>query len=142
MVHGRSNESRFHVRGFIDEGTTTTPFDMVVLNKLSRFHLAMEALKYVPRLRSKVSDVIDMFNRKLYEHHVYIREHLEDMPEIKNWHWTKDFTDPDCTRAASREPRWQPTIHGCITLSAAETRLLCLLDMVNGRLRFRCEQPR
>jgi len=94
MVHGRSNEARFHVRGFIDQGTTTTPFDMVVLNKLSRFHLAMEALKYVPRLRSKVSDVIDMFNRKLYEHHVYIREHLEDMPEIKNWHWTKDFTDP------------------------------------------------
>jgi len=95
IVHGRSNEGRFHVRGFIDKGTTTTPFDMVVLNKLSRFHLAMDALKYLPRLRSKVSDVIDIFNRKLYEHHVYIREHLEDMPEIKNWHWTKDFTDPD-----------------------------------------------
>jgi xylulose-5-phosphate/fructose-6-phosphate phosphoketolase len=94
MVHGRSNEARFHVRGFIDKGTTTTPFDMVVLNKLSRFHLAMDALKYVPRLRSQVSDVIDMFNRKLYEHHVYIREHLEDMPDIRNWHWTEDFTDP------------------------------------------------
>ena len=95
IVHGRSNEARFHVHGFIDKGTTTTPFDMAVLNKLSRFHLAIDALKYVPRLRSKVSDVIDMFNRKLYEHHVYIREHLEDMPEIKNWHWTKDFTEPD-----------------------------------------------
>jgi xylulose-5-phosphate/fructose-6-phosphate phosphoketolase len=94
MVHGRSNEGRFHVRGFIDKGTTTTPFDMVVLNKISRFHLAMDALKYVPRLRSDVSDVIDMFNRKLYEHHVYIREHLEDMPEIRNWHWTSDFTEP------------------------------------------------
>jgi xylulose-5-phosphate/fructose-6-phosphate phosphoketolase len=94
IVHGRSNEARFHVRGFIDKGTTTTPFDMVVLNNLSRFHLAIDALKYVPRLRSKVSDVIDMSNRKLYEHLVYIREHLEDMPEIKNWHWTKDFTDP------------------------------------------------
>jgi len=94
IVHGRSNEGRFHVRGFIDKGTTTTPFDMVVLNKISRFHLAMDALKYVPRLRSNVSDVIDMFNQKLYEHQVYIREHFEDMPEIKNWHWTKDFTDP------------------------------------------------
>ena len=94
IVHGRSNEGRFHVRGFIDKGTTTTPFDMVVLNKMSRFHLAMDALKYVPRLRSKVSDVIDMFNRKLYEHHVYIREHLEDMTEIRNWHWTKDFSEP------------------------------------------------
>ena len=94
MVHGRSNEARFHVRGFIDKGTTTTPFDMVVLNKLSRFHLAMDALKYVPRLRSHVSDVIDMFNRKLYEHNVYIREHLQDMPEIRNWHWTSDFSEP------------------------------------------------
>ena len=93
MVHGRSNEARFHVRGFNDEGTTTTPFDMVVLNKMSRFHLAIDALKHVPRFRSQASDAIDMFNRKLYEHHVYIREHFEDMPEIRNWSWTKDFSE-------------------------------------------------
>jgi xylulose-5-phosphate/fructose-6-phosphate phosphoketolase len=91
MVHGRSNESRFHVRGYMDQGTTTTPFDMVVLNQMSRFHLAIDALKHVPRLRSQASDVIDMFNRKLYEHGAYIRQHLEDMPEIKNWSWTADF---------------------------------------------------
>jgi xylulose-5-phosphate/fructose-6-phosphate phosphoketolase len=94
MVHGRSNEARFHVRGFNDEGTTTTPFDMVVLNKMSRFHLAIDALKHVPRFRSQASDAIDMFNRKLYEHHVYIRQHFEDMPEIRNWSWTKDFSEP------------------------------------------------
>jgi xylulose-5-phosphate/fructose-6-phosphate phosphoketolase len=94
MVHGRANESRFHVRGFNDEGTTTTPFDMVVLNKMSRYHLAMDALKYIGRLRANTSDVIDAFQRKLYEHHAYIREHLEDMPEIKNWHWTPDFSEP------------------------------------------------
>jgi xylulose-5-phosphate/fructose-6-phosphate phosphoketolase len=94
MVHGRSNEARFHVRGFNDEGTTTTPFDMVVLNKMSRFHLAIDALKHVPRLRSQASDAIDMFNRKLYEHHAYIRQHFEDMPEIRNWSWTKDFSEP------------------------------------------------
>jgi xylulose-5-phosphate/fructose-6-phosphate phosphoketolase len=93
MVHGRSNEARFHVRGFNDMGTTTTPFDMVVLNKMSRFHLAIDALKHVPRLRSQASDAIDMFNRKLYEHHAYIREHFEDMPEIRNWSWTKDFSE-------------------------------------------------
>src|SRR6202790_4838978 len=58
MVHGRANEGRFHVRGFNDEGTTTTPFDMVVLNKMSRFHLAIDALKHVPRLRSQASDAI------------------------------------------------------------------------------------
>jgi xylulose-5-phosphate/fructose-6-phosphate phosphoketolase len=77
-----------------NEQTTGTPFDIVVLDKISRFHLAIGVLRYVPRLRSTVSDVIDMFNRKLHEHHVYIREHLEDMPEIKNWHWTKDFAVP------------------------------------------------
>jgi len=94
MVHGRANEARFHVRGFNDVGTTTTPFDMVVLNKMSRFHLAIDALKHAPRLRSQASDAIDMFNRKLYEHHVYIREHFQDMPEIRNWSWTKDFSEP------------------------------------------------
>ena len=94
MVHGRANEARFHVRGFNDEGTTTTPFDMVVLNKMSRFHLAIDALKHVPRLRSQASDAIDMFNRKLSEHHVYIRQHFQDMPEIRNWSWTKDFSEP------------------------------------------------
>jgi len=94
MVHGRSNEGRFHVRGYMDKGTTTTPFDMVVLNEMSRFHLAIEALKHVPRLRSEASDVIELFNGKLTEHHDYIRQHLEDMPEIRNWYWTADFSDP------------------------------------------------
>jgi xylulose-5-phosphate/fructose-6-phosphate phosphoketolase len=94
MVHGRANEGRFHVRGFMDRGTTTTPFDMVVLNHMSRFHLAIEALKHVPRLRSVSADVVDLFTRKLEQHSVYIREHLEDMPEIANWRWTSDLSDP------------------------------------------------
>lgn len=94
MVHGRPNEDRFHVRGFVDEGTTTTPFDMVVLNKMSRYHLAMDALRYVPSLLSKAGDVIDHFNLKLFEHKSYIKSHLEDLPEIRNWHWTDDFSDP------------------------------------------------
>jgi xylulose-5-phosphate/fructose-6-phosphate phosphoketolase len=94
MTHGRANEARFHVRGFKDAGTTTTPFDMVVLNGISRFHLAKLALKYVPRLRSEISDVIDMFDRKLYEHHAYIRQNFEDLPEIANWSWTADFSEP------------------------------------------------
>jgi xylulose-5-phosphate/fructose-6-phosphate phosphoketolase len=68
---------------------------MVVLNEMSRFHLAIDALKHVPRLRSQASDVIDAFNRKLYEHHDYIREHLEDMPEIRNWRWTADLSEPN-----------------------------------------------
>ena len=67
---------------------------MVVLNSMSRFHLAMDALKYIPRLRPQVSDVVDMFNRKLSEHHTYIRQNLQDLPEIRNWRWTVDFTEP------------------------------------------------
>jgi xylulose-5-phosphate/fructose-6-phosphate phosphoketolase len=94
MVHGRSNEGRFHVRGYMDRGTTTTPFDMLVLNEMSRYHLAIDALKHLPRLRSQARDAIDMFNRKLFEHHGYIREHLQDMPEIQNWRWTADFSEP------------------------------------------------
>jgi xylulose-5-phosphate/fructose-6-phosphate phosphoketolase len=95
MVHGRSNEARFHVRGYMDRGTTTTPFDMVVLNEMSRYHLAIEALKHVPRLRAQAEPVIEAFEGKLYEHHQYIRQHLEDMPEIRNWHYTADFSEPD-----------------------------------------------
>ena len=108
MVHGRANEARFHVRGFNDVGTTTTPFDMVVLNKMSRFHLAIDALKHAPRLRSQASDAIDMFNRKLYEHHVYIREHFQDMPKIRNWSWTKDFSEPSSPPPLAKgQPRGQ-----------------------------------
>lgn len=93
LVHGRSGEARFHVRGYMDRGTTTTPFDMLVLNEMSRFHLAIAALERIPRLQSHVSDVIAAFRAKLFEHHAYIREHLEDMPEIRNWCWTPDFTE-------------------------------------------------
>ncbi len=108
MVHGRANEARFHVRGFNDMGSTTTPFDMVVLNKMSRFHLAIDALKHVPRLRSQASDAIDMFNRKLYEHNAYIRQHFEDLPEIRNWSWTKDFSEPaEPAPLAKGQPRGQ-----------------------------------
>jgi xylulose-5-phosphate/fructose-6-phosphate phosphoketolase len=94
MLHGRANEARFHVRGFRDAGTTTTPFDMVVLNGISRFDIAKLALKYVPRLRSQTSDVIDMFDLKLYEHRSYIRQNFEDLAEIADWYWTPDFTQP------------------------------------------------
>jgi xylulose-5-phosphate/fructose-6-phosphate phosphoketolase len=93
LVHGRSHEGRFHVHGYMDHGTTTTPFDMVVLNEMSRFHLALDALKHIPRLRLQAENAINFFNQELHRHHDYIREHLEDMPEIRNWQWTKDFSD-------------------------------------------------
>jgi len=66
---------------------------MVVLNEMSRFHLALDALKRIPRLRLQAADAIALFGRKLNDHYDYIREHLEDMPEIRNWKWTADFSD-------------------------------------------------
>lgn len=94
MVHGRANESRFHVRGFSDQGTTTTPFDMVVLNRMSRYQLAIDGLSHVPRLGEKCVAAGEFFEGQLRKHHAWIREHFEDLPEIRNWHWTSDFTEP------------------------------------------------
>jgi xylulose-5-phosphate/fructose-6-phosphate phosphoketolase len=86
LVHGRPEPERFHARGFMEEGTTTTPFDMVVLNNISRYHLAIEAIRRSNYKKGK--ETIHCFEQKLQQHHHYIREHLEDMPEIKNWKWT------------------------------------------------------
>ncbi|MCF6407082.1 phosphoketolase family protein [Chitinophaga filiformis] len=87
LVHGRPDPARFHVRGFIEEGTTTTPFDMVVLNKISRFHLAIAAIQRTERALEKGDVVINHFEDKLHMHNIYIRECLEDMPDIKDWKW-------------------------------------------------------
>ncbi len=89
LVHGRPEPERFHVRGYMEEGTTTTPFDMVVANRVSRYHLAMEALRRVPALQSKSAHVVELFERKLAEHQSYIKDHLEDMPEIRDWAWSE-----------------------------------------------------
>ncbi len=88
LVYRRPDAERFHVRGYIEEGTTTTPFDMVVRNGMSRFHLAIEALHRVGRLQSKSGDLINYFNEKLDEHRRYAPAHGEDMPEICNWKWS------------------------------------------------------
>ncbi|SDH27165.1 phosphoketolase family protein [Chitinophaga filiformis] len=87
LVHGRPDPARFHVRGFMEEGTTTTPFDMVVLNKISRFHLAIAAIQRTERTLEKSDLVISHFEDKLRMHSIYIRECLEDMPDIKDWKW-------------------------------------------------------
>ncbi|HZQ34619.1 MAG TPA: phosphoketolase, partial [Dehalococcoidia bacterium] len=86
IVHGRAHAERFHVRGFMEEGTTTTPFDMVVKNEASRFHLCLEALRRVPHVEA--SQFITWCNDMLAKHAVYIREHGEDLPEIRAWAWT------------------------------------------------------
>jgi xylulose-5-phosphate/fructose-6-phosphate phosphoketolase len=87
LTYKRTNHDNIHVRGFNEEGTTTTPFDMVVLNELDRFHLAMEAIDRVPELGAKAAEARRRFAGRLVEHTRYVREHGEDMPEIRNWSW-------------------------------------------------------
>jgi xylulose-5-phosphate/fructose-6-phosphate phosphoketolase len=87
LAYNRANHANMHVRGFREKGTTTTPFDMVVLNELDRYHLAIEAIDRVPGLAAKGSEAKQAFHGKLAEHHRYVREHGEDMPEVQNWRW-------------------------------------------------------
>lgn len=86
LSYKRSNKS-MHVHGYIEEGTITTTFDMKVQNKLDRFHLVMDALKYLPQLGDKRSALNEWCKNKLIEHKQYISEYGEDMPEIRNWTW-------------------------------------------------------
>jgi xylulose-5-phosphate/fructose-6-phosphate phosphoketolase len=87
LIHGRSNPGRFHVRGFNEQGTTTTPFDMVVLNRMSRFHLAKEVLRRCRRRVAGWDELAQLCDRRLAEHEVYIREHLSDLPDVATWTW-------------------------------------------------------
>ncbi|MCB1084979.1 MAG: phosphoketolase, partial [Chlamydiia bacterium] len=89
LTYKRANPHRFHVRGYIEEGTTTTPFDMVVCNQMSRYHLAMEAIHRVPRLQSQGGDFIEHCKQILSRHKTYIYEHGEDLPEVLEWTWKR-----------------------------------------------------
>ncbi|HLY29791.1 MAG TPA: phosphoketolase family protein [Ktedonobacterales bacterium] len=86
-IHGRPNAERFHVRGFNEQGTTTTPFDMVILNGMSRYHLAMEAIKRASRIRPQAPALIAELHTLIAQAVQYSREHFEDQPEIRNWVW-------------------------------------------------------
>jgi xylulose-5-phosphate/fructose-6-phosphate phosphoketolase len=90
LLHGRNQPGRFHVRGFTEQGTTTTPFDMVVLNRMSRFHLVLAALRYARRVPEGADALTAHCNEMLERHHRYVREHFEDMPEIRDWTWSAE----------------------------------------------------
>ncbi|NJL80077.1 MAG: phosphoketolase family protein [Richelia sp. SM2_1_7] len=87
LTYRRTNHKNLHVRGYKEEGTTTTPFDMVVMNDLDRFNLADDVIDRVPHLGYKAAHVKQMLHNKLIEHKQYVREHGEDMPEIRDWKW-------------------------------------------------------
>jgi len=92
LTYRRFNHSQMHVRGYKEEGTTTTPFDMVVMNDLDRFHLAGDVIDRVPHLGSRAAYAKQFIRDRLLDHKNYIRKHGEDMPEIRNWKWARGET--------------------------------------------------
>ena len=90
LIHNRASTERFHARGYLEEGTTTTPFDMVVLNKLSRLHLCLDVLRYAGSLVKGSAELLQYCEDMLAKHETYTREHFDDLPEIKDWVWSED----------------------------------------------------
>ena len=90
LTYRRTNHHNLHVRGFKEEGSTTTPFDMVVLNDLDRFHLVSDVIDRVPALGARAAYAQQAIRDKLLEHKHYIAKHGEDLPEIRNWKWSSD----------------------------------------------------
>jgi xylulose-5-phosphate/fructose-6-phosphate phosphoketolase len=101
LAYRRHNHRNLHVRGYKEEGTTTTPFDMVVLNDLDRFHLVGDVIDRVPGLGSRAAYLKQALRDKLIEHKQYIRRYGEDMPEVSGWKWGKTGAGP--VRAGSTE---------------------------------------
>ena len=89
LTYRRTNHANLHVRGYKEEGTTSTPFDMVVMNELDRFHLVNDVIDRVPGLGASAAYAKQAIRDKLIEHKQYTREHGEDLPEIRDWQWGK-----------------------------------------------------
>jgi xylulose-5-phosphate/fructose-6-phosphate phosphoketolase len=88
LTYRRRGHDNLHVRGYIEEGTTTTPFDMVVRNNLDRYHLAMDVIDRVPSLGSRAVSTRQYFADQRARHHAYVTTYGEDLPEVKDWRWT------------------------------------------------------
>jgi xylulose-5-phosphate/fructose-6-phosphate phosphoketolase len=89
LTYRRHNHDNIHVRGFKDEGTTTTPFDMVVRNDLDRYRLALDAISRIPRFADQVPAATARYWTMMERHKLYVSEHGEDMPEVRDWQWSR-----------------------------------------------------
>ena len=88
LTYRRTNHANLHVRGYKEEGTTTTPFDMAVRNQIDRFHLAADVFDRVPKLSATAAQAKQALRDRLVEHTRYVEEHGDDLPEIRDWRWT------------------------------------------------------
>jgi xylulose-5-phosphate/fructose-6-phosphate phosphoketolase len=89
LTYRRRNHENLHVRGYKENGTTTTPFDMAVMNDLDRFHLANDVIERVPGLKRRAAEVQKAIGETLARHKRYVAEHGEDLPEVRDWRWCK-----------------------------------------------------
>jgi xylulose-5-phosphate/fructose-6-phosphate phosphoketolase len=89
LTYRRRNHGNLHVRGYKEEGTTTTPFDMAVINQLDRYHLAMDAIDRMPELGDEGAHFRQQLQDQLIRHKIYVRENGEDLPEVRNWTWDR-----------------------------------------------------
>ena len=94
LVYQRRNHGNIHVHGFEEEGTTTTPFDMVVLNHLDRYQLALDAIRWIPRLATEVETATQRYWATMERHKRHIGEHGEDLPEVRDWCWSAAPSTP------------------------------------------------
>ena len=103
LTYRRTNHDNIHVRGYKEEGTITTPFDMTVLNDLDRFHLVMDTIDRLPQTGKEGRVLKEKLQAKLIEHKLYINKHGQDLPEIRNWKWdpTKTGNNPSSAKGSS-----------------------------------------
>jgi xylulose-5-phosphate/fructose-6-phosphate phosphoketolase len=102
LTYRRTNHRNLHVRGYKEEGTTTTPFDMCVLNQLDRFNLVNDVLTRVPELRARAAYAQQAIRGKLLDHKEYIMRHGDDLPEIRDWKWSGRPADARGSRGRRR----------------------------------------
>jgi xylulose-5-phosphate/fructose-6-phosphate phosphoketolase len=104
LTYRRDAHDDMHVRGYIEEGTTTTPFDMVVMNNMDRFHLVMDVIDRVPGLAVRAADLRQQMVDSRARHWAWVREHGEDMPEVRNWQWPQPGSPAPAAPAPQRAP--------------------------------------
>ena len=136
LTYRRTNHGNFHVRGYKEEGTTTTPFDMTVMNQIDRFNLAMDVIDRVPRLQATSGTVRERLKNKLIEHRRYVRTEGEDLPEIREWQWGAGAGPGGRhrRRAPSTPPRAEPAPVGRLLVTPRTTA--CLWSPPAGRRRW------